>query len=187
MKYLAIICVLLAFSGCAKPPIAEMDSAKEAVLRAENDDDAVKYAGSFLTRARDALKQMESAAESKRYDAARTHAAEAVTLAEKAVLEGKAGGIRAREAAAAMLSGLRPAIDEADKNIKAAQSANLALDYPQLNRELDGARRDTEGGENDQAMGRHQEALEKGRNARASLGSINQALSNAVTAVSRKK
>jgi flagellar biosynthesis/type III secretory pathway protein FliH len=190
MKFKPIlnICILaLIISSCAKPPVAEMDSAREAVLRAENDQDAVLYAGSSLTRARDALRRMENEANSKRYDAARTYAAEAVAAAEKAVADGKTGAARARDQAATMLDGLGLAINETGRNLNAARSARLDLDYQQLNSELDSALRNLDLAEIDNVMGRYGEAVDKGRNARASIGSINQQISNASTSVSRKK
>jgi hypothetical protein len=183
--YICILAVII--SGCAKPPAAEMESAREAVLRAENNQDAVQYAGSSLARARDALKRMESEADSKRYDAARTHAAEAIAASEKAIADGKAGAARAREQAAAMLDGLAPEIDEAARNINSARTANLDLDYRQLNSELEGARSNMELAKNDNAAGKYQDAVEKGRNVRAAIGGINQQISSASTAVSRKK
>lgn len=181
-------CILLIFAlGCAKPPLAEMDSARDAVFRAETDADAAQYGASSLARARDAIKRMQVEADSKRYDAAKTHAAEAVSAAERAIAEGKAGASRAREEAAALLSGLRPAIAETEQGIRAAQAADLDLDYADLDQELDGARRDTQDAENALAGSQYQNAMEKGRNARAALGDINYKLTNAVTAVSQKK
>ena len=77
--------------NCEQPPLAEMDSAREAVFRAENDADAVQFAGGTLERAQDALRRMQTEADSKRYDAARTLAEEAIAAAEKALIDGKAG------------------------------------------------------------------------------------------------
>ncbi|MDR2730293.1 MAG: DUF4398 domain-containing protein [Treponema sp.] len=188
VKPVLVIVILAAIVlNCAKPPVAEMESAREAVLRAENDQDAAQYAGNSLTRARDALRRMENEANSKRYDAARTYAAEAVAAAEKAVADGRTGAARARDQAAAMLDGLGPAIDETARNLNAAGSARLDLDYQQLNSELDSARSNFDLAETDNVMGRYGEATDKGRNARASIGSINQQISNVSTAISRKK
>ncbi|MDR2102358.1 MAG: DUF4398 domain-containing protein, partial [Treponema sp.] len=79
--------VILAFfqGGCAKPPTEEMNNAAAAVTRAENDADAVTYAGNLLVRARDTLTRMQIEAEAKRYDAARALAAEAISAADKAI------------------------------------------------------------------------------------------------------
>lgn len=188
VKLIFVICILAVLVlNCAKPPIEEMDSAREAVLRAENDKEASQYAGNSLAKARDALKKMEDEANSKRYDAARTYAAEAFAAAEKAIADGKTGAARAREQAASMLDGLAPAIDEAEHNLNAAGAAGIDLDYQQLNIELDGARRNLDLAEADSEMGRYQDAVDRGRDARVSVGGVNQQISNASTAVSRKK
>ena len=78
-----------------------MENAEAALVRAENDPDAAAYAGNTLLRARDALASMRAEAEAKRYDAAKTYAAEAVNAAEKAVNDGRAAAARAGEEAAA--------------------------------------------------------------------------------------
>jgi hypothetical protein len=187
-KLIYLACILLILvSGCAKPPVAEMDSAREAVMRAENDRDAVVYGGGSLARARDSLRRMEVEANSKRYDAAKTLAAEAIAAAEKAIADGKTGAVRAREEAAALLSGLKPAIEETEQGINAARTAAMDLDYTELDQELTGARRDTQDAENAMADSEYQNALDKGRKARAALSDINYKLTNAVTAASRKK
>jgi hypothetical protein len=93
--FLAAGTVLLA-GGCAKPPTEEMDAASAAVTRAENDPDAVTYAGNSLARAREALNRMSVEADSKRYDAAKSFAAEAIAAADKAISDGRAGAARAK-------------------------------------------------------------------------------------------
>ena len=181
-------CILLIFAlGCAKPPLAEMDSARDAVFRAETDADAAQYGASSLARARDAIKRMQVEADSKRYDAAKTHAAEAVSAAERAIAEGKAGASRAREEAAALLSGLRPALEETEQNINGARSSGLQLNYGELAGELTSAQDTTDQAEVDQAMGRYQDAMDKGRDARSTISDINEKLTSAVTSTFSKK
>jgi hypothetical protein len=189
--YAGFVCLALAFGlvlgGCAKPPTEEMNKATEAVTRAENDAAAVQYGGNSLARARDALNRMQTEANSKRYDAAKSYAAEAVTAAEKAIADGRAGAARARDEAAALVAGLRPAIAETEQGIKAAQSARLPLDFAALDQELAGVRYSTDQAEVALAGEQYQEALDKGRNARVGLNDIDQKLSNVVMATSRKK
>ena len=188
LKFAIITIILLVFAlGCAKPPLAEMESAREAVFRAENDSEAVLYGGSSLARARDALRRMQVEADSKRYDAAKTHAAEAIAAAEKAITDGKAGASRIRDEAAAMLSGLKPAIEETERNLNGARYSGLTLDYNELNKELNDARDTTDRAEIDQAMGRYQEALDKGKTARAAISDINEKLTSTVTSAFSKK
>jgi len=181
-KYILIACVILAlFAGCAKPPIAEMDSARGAVFMATNDANAVQYANNTLSRARDAIRLMEAEAESKRYDAAKTHALEATSLAEKAIADGKTGAARARDEAASALSSLRREIDDTSRNVEGARNSRLALDYNQLNSEISNAYAVADQATEDQSQGRYQNVLNKARSVRSDLYDINQKISGAVT------
>ena len=183
---LAILTVFLAFS-CARPPVAEMDSAREAVLRAENDENAVLFGGTSLARARDALRRMQVEADSKRFDAAKTHAQEAIASAERAIAEGRMGASRAESESEAIISGLAPAIEEAARNINGARYSNLDLDYNQLNSDLNDARNSADSAIADHADGRYNEAIENGRRARATVGNINERITGAATLASAKK
>ena len=183
-----IICVLFVLGafGCAKPPTEEMNKAVEAVTRAENDADAVQYAGNTLTRARDTLKRMQTEADSKRYDAAKTLANEAIAAAEKAIADGRAGAARAREEANSLLSALRPEIQQTGQSIQSAQQAGLKLDYSALNSDFETARQSAAQAETAFSGNRYQDALERGRSARSVLSGINQKLTNAVIAITGK-
>jgi hypothetical protein len=110
MKKLYFICtlfVITALSSCVTPPLEEMNKAQDAVIRAENDVDAVTYASDTIVRAREALTKMQSEANAKRYDAAKNLAAEAINLAERAITEGKAGLAQARDEATNLISSLK--------------------------------------------------------------------------------
>jgi hypothetical protein len=181
-KYILYCCVVLVFIiGCAKPPIAEMDSAREAVFRAENDANAAAFGGTSLARARDALRLMQAAADSKQYDAAKAHAAEAIVAAERAIADGMAGAVRAREESASILAGLRPEIDETGRNVAGARYSELDLDYDALDREISNAYTSADFAEADHADGRYQEALDRARGVRADLFGINERVAGAVT------
>jgi hypothetical protein len=191
MKLVKIMFTVIAFSllmgACAKPPQAEMDKAIDAVARAESDADAVTYGGSSLVRARDAVSRMNAEANAKRYDAAKTHAAEAVAAAEKAIADGRAGAARVRNEATALVAGLRPSATETEQGIKSARAAGLALNFAALNRDFNDAKLNVEQAEAALAGSQYQEALDKGRIAQAGLSDINMRLSAAATPVSRKK
>jgi hypothetical protein len=179
--------VLLA-GACAKPPTEEMDAATAAVTRAENDADAVSYAGNTLARAREALNRMSVEADSKRYDTAKSFAAEATSAADKAVSDGRAGAARAREEAARLITLVRSGISETGDAIQAARSSGkVGLDYGLIDRDFETVRRAADQAEISLAGNNYQEALERGRSARAGLSDINQKLSTAATAASRKK
>jgi hypothetical protein len=191
LEKIRLFCVLLflplVMGACARPPAEEMNRAQDAVTRAENDTDAVLYAGSTLARAQDALKRMQTEADAKRYDAAKSYAAEAETAAEKAIADGRAGAARARDEAAALVAGLKPAVDETARSLRAAQSARLALDFSSLNRDFEAARLSADQAEIALSGNQYQDALDKGRSARAGLSDINQKISEAASAISRKK
>jgi vacuolar-type H+-ATPase subunit D/Vma8 len=184
--YIFFILIAVVFS-CAKPPLTEMQNAREAVFRAEADENAAMYAPSVLARARDSLRRMQVEADSKRYDAAKTHAQEAIDAANKAIADGKAASSKTKDEAEAMLSGLRPALEEAGRNINGARYSLLNLDYNQLNRELASAGDYTDQAEADQAEGNYQNALDNGRRARSSISGINEKITGAATASSAKK
>ncbi|MCL2197173.1 MAG: DUF4398 domain-containing protein [Treponema sp.] len=180
-----LIAVSILVLGCAKPPLEEMEKAREAVFKAENDADAVQYAAGTLARARDALRRMQMDADSKNYDGAKTNAAEAVAAAEKAISDGKAGAQRAGSEANTLISGLRLEIEETTRNVASARYSNLALDYNALDRAIVSAHNTTDQAEVDQLMGRTQDALDKARVVRADLSEINQKVAGAAT--TRKK
>jgi len=181
-RYIPAVCLILAlFLTCAKPPLAEMESAREAVFRAENDANASQYAASSLARARDALKNMEAAADSKRYDAAKTHAMEAIAAAEKAITDGVAASGRTKDEAASLVSTLVPEIEDTSRIVNGARYSQLDLDYDQLDSEIINAYDLSDRAENDQAQGRYQDAIDKAREVKADLFDINQRVSGAVT------
>jgi len=186
-----LICAALVMAalvmGCAKPPTEEMNNATEAVTRAENDHDAVTYAGNSVARAKDALAQMNQEAAAKRYDAAKSYAAEAIAAAERAINEGRAGAARARDDASAIVSQLKPLIAETEQGIEAARAANLPLDFVTIDRDFDTAVYNANEAQSALSGKQYQIAIDRGRSARSGLNGINQQLSVAALAVSRKK
>jgi hypothetical protein len=173
--------------GCAKPPTEEMNNAIEAVLRAENDKDAVTYASNSIARARDALARMQTEADSKRYDTAASNAAEAIAAAERAITEGRTGAARARDEAAAIVSQLQPLLTETEQGVNAAKTAGLPLDFVSLDRDLDMAHLNVDEAQIALSDSRYRDAIDQGRNARLRLSGINQQLSNVVIATTRLK
>jgi predicted S18 family serine protease len=187
-----VICVTLVVSllwiGCAKPPKAEMEAAVTAVTRAENDADAVTYAGSTLTRAREALNRMQAEAGSKRYDAAKSYAAEAISAADKAVADGKNGATRARDEASSLVNSVKNSLVETEKSIGSAREVkNIDLDFGGIDRDFENARRTISQAELSLAGANYQDALDKGRTARGILSDITTRISRATITVSRKK
>ncbi|MCL2127919.1 MAG: DUF4398 domain-containing protein [Treponema sp.] len=185
--FCAVFSLAILATGCAKPPTEEMNNAIEAVTRAENDSDAVAYAADSISRARDALAQMHTEAASKRYDAAKSYAAEAIAAAERAISEGRAGAARAKDEATALVAELKNSVDETEQAIVAAQSAGLDLDFDSIIHDFDTVYSNVEQAKAAVTASHYQDALKIGRAARSDLAAINQKLSSAAIAVSRKK
>jgi len=181
LRYIYIFCCFLILAaGCARPPIDKVNEAKEALQRAESNDNVLNYARDVLDRARKAIEDMSAAYNSKRYDTAKNHADRAIDLAKEAIDEGNKRAAMAREEAAALLSALKPEIEETSRNVNGARYSLLALDYNALDEGIKNAYNVTDQAEVDQAMGRYNDALEKGRSVRANLANINSLVANAV-------
>jgi uncharacterized phage infection (PIP) family protein YhgE len=174
-------------AACAKPPTEEMDKAVDAVTRAENDADAVNYAGNTLLRAKDALTRMKEEADSKRYDSARSLAAEAVAAAEKAISDGKSAAARAREDAASLLNGLKTTVTETESALNNAKQQNMNIDADALGGDLQTAKDTINDAQGNFNAGNYQDASSKGRSARSDLENIKARIAEATQAVSRKK
>jgi hypothetical protein len=193
MKTMQITICCVAFTvaaltiACAKPPTDKMNDATEAVLRAENDMNAVIYASNAIARAQDALARMQAEADSKRYDTASSYADEAIAAAERAINEGRAGATRARDEASSIVSQLPPLITETGQGINAARATGLPLDYDSIDHDFDIARIGANEAQTALSGGRYQDAIEQGRTVRTRLSNINQQLSNVVVATTRMK
>ncbi|MDR0472478.1 MAG: hypothetical protein LBH43_02235 [Treponema sp.] len=177
-----------ALGACKVPPIEEMNKAADAVARAENDDNAVIYAGNTLLRAREVLDKMKAEADSKRYDAAKNSAAEAIGLAEKAIADGKNAAARAKDEAARLLALVGTEIADTEGELNSAVNAgNLILDVDRLEQNFDTAKtgyedaRECMNGEN------YQDAISKAQPVRPILADIRSQINQAAVEVSRKK
>jgi len=183
----AIFVLGLILAACAKPPAKEVNRAHDAVIRAEDDADAVNYAGNSLIRARDALARMQSEADAKRFDAARSFAAEAISAAESAIADGRTGEARARDEAANLVNSLGAPLAETTNALNAArQLSSLNLDFNALSRDLDSARRSYEDARQSLAANNYRDAITQGQNVRTLLSGINARLNEASQAVLRK-
>ena len=181
-KHLALAAIIIVFlAACATPPTEEMGKAHDAVMRAENDTDAVTYAGNTLTRARDALTRMQDEADAKRYDAAKNYAAEAVNLAEQAIADGRNGAARAREEAANLLSSLQGPLAETSNALDIAQQSDMKLDYDTLSGEMDSANHTYSDAMQSLEGENYPDATAKGQAVRGLLSSINSSLNDAAS------
>ncbi|MDR0497869.1 MAG: DUF4398 domain-containing protein [Treponema sp.] len=183
----AVILLGLALNACTAPPVDDMNRARDAVIRAENDADAVAYAPNTLVRARDALVRMESEADAKRYDAAKNFAAEAISNAEKAIADGKTGLERAREEASRLINSLRDLLAETSAAINAVRENNMQLDFNALSRDLDTARRTYDEALQSFQANNFLDAIDKAQTVRSLLSSINVRMTETAQAESRKQ
>jgi hypothetical protein len=182
---LAVLAVFL--TACAKLPTEEMEAARTAVARAENDPDVAVYAVSMLARAREALSSMETEALAKRYDAARNYATEATTNAEKAINDARTAMTRAREDSANALNALRNAITETDTAIDQGKKNKLSIDWNQIDREFEDAQTNAGEAEAAAAANRYRNVVERANAARTTLSTITSQISGASLALTRKK
>ena len=183
-----LFAVGLLLLACSQPPDEEMNRAIEAVSRAENDGNAVKYASDYLSRARDAIAKMQEEADSKRFDAAKNYAADAISYAEKAISEGAIGALRARDEALTLLNSLRTPLAETEANLNAAKELeNIELDFALLGGMMEAAKGTYENARQSLSAGDSADAIDKGNAVRSLLGTINAQISNAAFTVSRKK
>ena len=185
--FLPLLFVLsLALFACATPPTEEMNRAHDAVIRAENDADAVTYAPTTLIRARDALVRMQVEAEAKRYDEARNFANEAINSAERAISEGRTGAGRARDEATRLIDSLAVPLAETETAVNAARGRPLLVDYNTLRGEMDSTRRTYEDARRDLQATNYQDAINRGQIVRSNLAAINAQLTGAAQAITRK-
>ncbi|MCL2719973.1 MAG: DUF4398 domain-containing protein [Treponema sp.] len=185
--------VLITLLGCDNPPLEEMENAREAVFRAASDPNVTAYAADTLARARDSLRRMETEADSKSYDAARNHAAEAISAANRAIEEGRLRADTAvrevivndsglsRQASIDANAVVQEEIEETLRNINGARYALLDLDYDSLDLRIARVFNILDQAEADILAGRYQDALDKIREIREELVRINQLIASTVT------
>ncbi|MDR0555143.1 MAG: DUF4398 domain-containing protein [Treponema sp.] len=182
---MSLVCLL---GSCTKPPVAEMEAAKDALTRAENDPDAVTYAGNALIRARELFNQMQNEADAKRYDSAKSFASETIAAAEKAIADGRLAALRVREEAAGLVADLKRSVEETQTALdNAKQVKNTNLDFESLDNDFNSARSTAVQAEAAMNGSRYQEVQEKSRSAKTALSSIMVRLADGVWVTVRKK
>jgi uncharacterized membrane protein YccC len=189
VKYLFFVFIAASLlTGCAKPPVEEMNNAIAAVSRAENDPDVVNYAANALARAREALSQMQTEADAKRYDNAKRFAADAQTLAEKAISDSRAAAQRIREEADNAIRSMQSAISETEQTLSNARRSRPAgVDINRLDQDFASARNTADQAVIAQTESRYREAIDKSQTVRSALSAITSSLSQTVISRSRKK
>jgi hypothetical protein len=130
---------------------------------------------------------MQEEAGSKRYDAARALAAEAVAAAEKAISDGKSAAARAQEDAASLLNGLAATVTETESALNNARQQNMNIDADVLEEDLLSAKDTIDDARQSFSAGNYPDASSKGRTARSDLEDIKARIAEAAQAVSKKK
>jgi hypothetical protein len=179
--------ISIAVGACAKPPTEEMDAARTAVTRAENDPDVALYAMTTLSRAREALSGMQAEADAKRYDSARNYAAEAITTAEKAIADARSSSSRSRDDSANALSALRTAVTDTSNAIDQGKRAKLSVNWNQIDGDFSKAEGLASEAEAAAAASRYRDVVEHSNAARSALSQITAQLSTTSMATTRKK
>ena len=121
---LALVVMLLALAGCAKPPTKEMSDARMA-FQAAGDAEAQRYASNQYMSAEEALNEANALMEAKKYKQAREKAVEALKLAREA----QASAITQKNA---MNQGAKQMYDMALEAVNAANRAGAYTYAPQL-------------------------------------------------------
>lgn len=114
-------------AGCAKPPQADIDNARNS-LQAARDAGAADYARAALTEAENAFTAVETevAAQQKKFALMRSYkqtstlSAQAIAASEKAQADAVAGKDRTKGEAEALLGQARTAMDEANAMLATA-------------------------------------------------------------------
>jgi hypothetical protein len=181
-----VLAVALFCASCDRPPTEEINKAVEALGRAENDADAVAYAGSILARARDAMDKMQEEVNQKRFDSAKLFAADVVSLSERAIEEGKVGAARAREEAASLLGGLGSSIAQTETALNEARGHDIEIDYNALGATLDAARNTYDSAQSSLEDGDFPDALEKGQEVRSTISDVNSTINQGAQGLLKK-
>jgi PBP1b-binding outer membrane lipoprotein LpoB len=186
--FLAVLAAALVLSGCAKPPQEEIEAAQSAVSRAETDPDVAQYSSGLLTRAREALANMNAEVGAKRYDSAKNYATEAASLAERAITDAKSSATRLRNEAVSSVDSAKSALTQTEDTLNnAKKQRNTGLNFNSLDSDLNAARVNVEAADNANREARYNDAIATAGAARSALSSITTRISQATLATSRKK
>jgi hypothetical protein len=147
LKFVTPAVLLLAAFGCAKPPAAEVDAARQAVDAAKAAE-AETYAPEDLARVQDAMKRLDAelAAQEERfalmrsYDKAKEIATEVQTTSDQAKANAASAREAARAAATQSIADTRALVLEVqDMLAKAPTGKGAEADLAALKADLEGA------------------------------------------------
>lgn len=190
-RILVLVVVAFTLAGimsCAKPPLAEMDAANAAFTKADADADAKAYAPESLAKARDLVSRMKTESDAKRYDSAKSLAKEATEASEKAIRDGAAAKLKAKDDVASAVQAAKAALTEARKAFVAAKAVRrIKLDLKAVEQDLQDAAKGISAAEGDASKADYRAALTKAQAARTKVADVQQRISEAVRAATAKK
>jgi hypothetical protein len=184
---IAVLACALFIAACASPPTDEMNAARNALSQAQNDPDASTYAGNEVSQAADLVSQMESAAASRKYDQAKTLAAQAVSTAKKAISDGQAAAGAAKNNASTLLSQVKQQYSQTQTSLNNAKTGKLALDYDGMQKELSTAQTNIDAANVSFNNSRYNDATSTLQTVRTNLTSLQARIASGAQAVTRKK
>lgn len=191
MKYYALllpVILVLALSGCAKPPKAEIDAAEAAVARADQSPDVVLYAPDALDRAHKALELMRAEVAARHYDKAKAAASEATTAATDALAAAQENKERSKAKAEELIGAVKQALPQAEKLLANALRVKKAkIDRAAKTAELEGAKAALAEAEAAFAQGDYLKAIEKAGSAQKAIADFESGIGSSVQAATRKK
>lgn len=171
---------LVLVAGCAKPPTVEVESARQSIQEARSAD-AGEYAPQSLSGAEDALAaldaelkaQEEKFALFRKYDQAKTMAANAQSAGKKAADDAAAAKERARQEATQLLEENKVALEETRGMLKKApRGKGTSMDMAAMQADLDGVAASLSEIESILMGGRYLEAKTKAEAARATIEQV---------------
>lgn len=185
---ITIAIAIAVIASCAQPPEEEMAAARQAVQEAERNPDVPQYAPRPLEEARQLLSQMESAAENRQHDTARTLAGQARTTAQRAVQDATTAKDNARTRARAAITAATSSMEEAQNTLDNARGVSgVRLDFQAIRSDLDTQAREIAAAETAFGNDQFAEAESRAENARSSLSELVQRISDAVRVASGRK
>jgi len=184
----AALAISLILVACAKPPQAEIDSAKAQVAKAAQDADVVAYAPETLKRAEEALAKMEAELKAKHYDKVKAFAAEAQAAGIAAFADAKTGKERVKAQASSLIEAIKKALPDAEKTYASAKRVKSAkLDLAAIAKGLAEVKAGFAEVEKAFSDGSYLSARDKAQALQTKLADLVKTMSEAVQATARKK
>ena len=197
LKVIIPLVILALLVGCAKPPTADIDSAKAALQTAEQNSDVSTYAQDQLKAAQDKLAQLQSeldlqakkGALSRNYDAAKNLALETRAAADALATEAEAAKEVAKNNAAAAIDELtKTLIPQAQSGIAMARRVRgIKLDFAGLTAALNQAKAQVADAQTAYNNGQYATALSTADAVKSAIAQESTTVADAISAAKASK